>query len=98
LTAYKIVVLPGDGTGKEVVREAKKILGAVSEVFNLDFEIIDIPCGVEYYKKTGREWPETAFQICRDEGDAILLGAVGPTKKRPLEKPNEGSSMLFGLR
>lgn len=98
MTAYKIVVLPGDGTGKEVVREAKKILGAVSEVFNLDFEIIDIPCGVEYYKKTGREWPETAFQICRDEGDAILLGAVGPTKKRPLEKPNEGSSMLFGLR
>jgi 3-isopropylmalate dehydrogenase len=98
LTTYKIVVLPGDGTGQEVVREAKKILNAVSEVFNLDFEIIDIPCGVEYYKKTGREWPENAFQICRDEGDAILLGAVGPTKKRPLEKPNEGSSMLFGLR
>ncbi|UCG71216.1 MAG: isocitrate/isopropylmalate dehydrogenase family protein [Thermoplasmata archaeon] len=80
------------------MREAKKILGTVQEVFSLDFEIIDIPCGKEYYKKTGLEWPENAFQICRDESDAILFGAVGPTKKRPLEKPNEGSSMLFGLR
>jgi len=98
LTIYKIVVLPGDGTGREVVKEGKKILDIVSQVFNLDFEIVDIPCGVEYYKKTGMEWPENAFQLCRDESDAILLGAVGPSKKRPLEKPNEGSSMLFGLR
>lgn len=98
MTTYKIVVLPGDGTGQEVIREAKKILNATSEVFELDFEIVDIPCGKEYYKKTGKEWPENAFQICRDEGHAILFGAVGPTKKRPLEKPNEGSSMLFGLR
>ena len=63
-----------------------------------DFETIEIPCGVEYYKKTGLEWPENAFEICRDEADAILLGAVGPTKKRVLDKRNEGSSMLFGLR
>ncbi len=98
MTTYKIVVLPGDGTGLEVMEEGKKVLNGVSEAFGLDFEIIDIPCGVEYWKKTGLEWPENAFQICRDESDAILLGAVGPTKKRPLEKPNEGSSMLFGLR
>lgn len=98
MTTYKIAVLLGDGTGPEVIREAKKILSTASEVFGLDFEIIDIPCGVEYYKKTGREWPESAFQICRDESDAILLGAVGSPRKRPLEKPNVGSSMLFGLR
>jgi 3-isopropylmalate dehydrogenase len=98
LTTYKIVVLPGDGTGQEVMREAKKILGTAQEVYGLDFEIIDIPCGKEYFKKTGLEWPENAFQICRDESDAILFGAVGPSKKRPLEKPNEGSSLLFGLR
>ncbi len=98
MKTYKIVVLPGDGTGQEVMRESKNILRTATEVFGLDFEIIDIPCGKEYYKKTGREWPENAFQICKDESDAILFGAVGPTKKRPLEKPNEGSSMLFGLR
>ncbi|MEE9151385.1 MAG: hypothetical protein V3U20_06075 [Thermoplasmata archaeon] len=70
----------------------------MSEVFGLDFEIIDIHCDKEYYKKTGREWLENAFQICKDESDGTLFGAVGPTKKRPLEKPNVSSSMLFVLR
>jgi 3-isopropylmalate dehydrogenase len=98
LVTYKIAVLEGHGTGPEVMKEAKKVLGGVSEVFGLDFEFIDIPCGLDYYKKTGLEWPENAFEMCRDEADAILLGAVGPTKRRPLEKPNVGSSMLFGLR
>jgi 3-isopropylmalate dehydrogenase len=98
LTTYRIVVLPGDGTGPEVIREAKKVLVTASENFDFDLEFLEIPCGKEYYKKTGLEWPEDAFQTCRDEADSILLGAVGPHKKRPLDKPNEGSSMLFGLR
>jgi 3-isopropylmalate dehydrogenase len=98
LTTYKIAVLSGDGTGPEVIFEAKKVLNSVQDVFGLNFEIMDIPCGKDYYKETKREWPDNAFQICRDEADAILLGAVGPHKKRPLDKPNEGSSMLFGLR
>jgi 3-isopropylmalate dehydrogenase len=98
LATYKIVVLPGDGTGPEVVREGKKALVTTSEIFGFDVEFIEIPCGRDYYKKTGLEWPEDAFEICRDEADAVLLGAVGPHKKRPLDKPNEGSSMLFGLR
>lgn len=98
MTTYKIVVLSGDGTGPEVIREAKKVLVACADVFNFKYETLDIPCGREYYKKTGLEWPEDAFRTCRDEADAILLGAVGPYKKRPLDKPNEGSSMLFGLR
>lgn len=95
---YKIAVLEGHGTGPEVMRESRKVLDSVSLVFDLNFDLIDIPCGLDYYKSTGLEWPENAFETCRDEADAILLGAVGPTKRRPLEKPNEGSSMLFGLR
>ena len=95
---YKIAVLEGHGTGPEVMGEARKVLNGTCEAFNLNFDFIEIPCGLDYYKKTGLEWPENAFTICRDEADAILLGAVGPTKRRPLEKPNEGSSMLFGLR
>jgi 3-isopropylmalate dehydrogenase len=98
LATYNIVVLSGDGIGPEVVREGKKILLTTSKIFDFDVEFMEIPCGKDYYKKTGLEWPENAFEICRDEADAILLGAVGPYKKRPLDKPNEGSSMLFGLR
>lgn len=98
MTTYRIVVLPGDGTGPEVIQEALKVLKASAETFNFDFETLKIPCGRDYYKKTGLEWPEDAFETCRDDADAILLGAVGPHKKRPLDKPNKGSSMLFGLR
>lgn len=98
MTTYKIVILPGDGIGPEVTDQAKKVLVRASEIFGFGLEFIEIPCGKEYYKKTGLEWPEDAFQRCRDEADSILLGAVGPYKKRPLDKPNEGSSMLFGLR
>ncbi len=98
MTSYKIAVLPGDGTGPEVVREGKKILETASQLFGFNVEFIEIPCGSNYYKKTGLEWPENAFEICRDDADVILLGAVGPHKTRPMDKPNEGSSMLFGLR
>ena len=31
----------------------------------------------EYYLETGDEWPEGSFEFCRDESDAILLGAIG---------------------
>jgi 3-isopropylmalate dehydrogenase len=98
LTTYKIAVLLGDGTGPEVMSEAKKVMGTASEVFNLDFDMIEMPCGAEYYQKTGREWPENAFQICKEEADAILLGAMSSPKKRPLEGANVASSVLFGLR
>jgi 3-isopropylmalate dehydrogenase len=91
-------VLLGDGTGPEVMREATKIIGKTSEIFNLDFDMIEMPCGAGYYKKTGMEWPENAFQICKEEADAILLGAMSSPKKRPLEDANVASSVLFGLR
>lgn len=98
MATYKIAVLLGDGTGPEVMGEVKKIMETASEVFSLDFEMIEMPCGAEYYQKTGREWPENAFQICKEEADAILLGAMSSPKKRPLEGANVASSVLFGLR
>ena len=54
MTTYRIVVLPGDGTGPEVIQEAMKVLKATVETFNFDFETLKIPCGRDYYKKTGK--------------------------------------------
>jgi 3-isopropylmalate dehydrogenase len=100
---YKIAVLPGDGTGKEVIPEAVKVLKAAQEVVGLNFDFIEIPCGGEYYLKTGKEWPDEAWQICKEEADAILFGAIGWEK--PLGKPVRlpdgklaGLNVLFGLR
>ena len=99
---YCIVVLPGDGIGKEVIPEAVKVLKAVEEQVGLNLEFVEFPCGGEYYLKTGLEWPEEAWQTCKEESDAILFGAVGWVKNgQPVRLPNgdlAGSNVIFTLR
>ncbi|MFQ6077093.1 MAG: isocitrate/isopropylmalate dehydrogenase family protein, partial [Candidatus Bathyarchaeia archaeon] len=83
---YKVVVLPGDGIGREVVPEAVKILKAVEEfVAGLELSFEEYECGFEYYKKSGEPWSEEAYSACR-ESDAILYGAVGLPGVRGLEQ------------
>jgi 3-isopropylmalate dehydrogenase len=74
--SYQIVALPGDGIGPEVLASALRILGAVRELFKVDFEVEEIPCGGHYYVDHETEWPEGSFEKCK-AADAILLGAVG---------------------
>ena len=99
---YRIVVLPGDGIGKEVIPEAVKVLKAVEEQVGLNLEFVEFPCGGEYYLKTGLEWPKEAWQTCKEESDAILFGAVGWVKNGQLVRlPNgdlAGSNVIFTLR
>ena len=77
MTEYRLTVLPGDGTGKEVMAEALRVLSVFEKNSPISFKITEIPCGGEYYLETGREWPEGSFEHCRDNSDAILLGAIG---------------------
>ena len=74
--SYRIVALPGDGIGTEVLASALRVLRAVGELFKVDFEIEEIPCGGHYYAEHETEWPEGSFEKC-EAADAILLGAVG---------------------
>ncbi len=74
---YNIVVLLGDGISKEVIPEAVKALEATKDVVkDLDFDFSEYECGFEYFQKTGKAWPDTAYPACK-ESDAILFGAVG---------------------
>ena len=74
---YKIVVLPGDGIGREVIPEAVKVLKASQEsVVGLELSFEEYECGFEYYKKSGEPWSKEAYSACK-ESDAILLGAFG---------------------
>jgi 3-isopropylmalate dehydrogenase len=70
--AYRIAVLPGDGTGPEVVREGVKVLAATG--VKLDLEQFDL--GGERYKKTGDILPDSVLEELRGF-DAIYLGAIG---------------------
>ncbi len=73
---YKIAVIPGDGTGPEVVQEGLKVLKAVAEVTGLKFETKEYDFGGDRYLRTGEIFPDSAIAELR-EMDAIYLGAVG---------------------
>ena len=77
MKTYQIAVIPGDGIGPEVIREAVKVLGAVSALDgSFRFSFTEYPWGCEYYLKTGEMMPEDGLKQLKDS-DAILLGAVG---------------------
>lgn len=91
---YRIAVIPGDGTGPEVVREGLKILKKVSAVFQIDFEFKEFDYGGDRYLKTGQILPDGAIEELRTFS-AIYLGAIGHPDVKPgiLEK-----GILLNLR
>lgn len=101
MRTYKLVVLPGDGIGSEVMVQAIKVLDTIVEIFDINFEIIERDCGFEYMERTDTSWPQGTFELCRDTADAILLGAIGrPNNYKPLP-PGEktpGATIILGLR
>jgi 3-isopropylmalate dehydrogenase len=84
---HKIAVLPGDGTGPEVVDEALKVLKAASVACGFKYETTHFDFGGDRYLRTGEVLPETAADDLR-RFDAILLGAIGHPDVKPgiLEK------------
>ncbi len=84
---YKIAVLPGDGTGPEVVAEAEKVLDAAGRKFGFNFEKKYFNWGGEHYLATGETLPADAKEQL-SKHDAVLLGAIGHPDVKPgiLEK------------
>jgi 3-isopropylmalate dehydrogenase len=74
--SYYVVALPGDGIGPEVLGCALRVMGVAGELFRVDFQVDEIPCGGHYYVDHETEWPDGSFEKCQ-AADAILLGAVG---------------------
>jgi len=84
---YKIAVIPGDGTGPEVVREGLKVLEAAASKFDFKTELVNYDFGGERYLKTGEVLADSALRELR-AFDAIYLGAIGHPDVKPgiLEK------------
>ncbi len=84
---YKIAVLPGDGTGPEVVAEGLKVLNAAAEKFGFGIETDTYDWGGERYLETGNVLPDDACETLK-KYDAVFLGAIGHPKVKPgvLEK------------
>jgi len=85
--SYKIAVIPGDGTGPEVINEGVKVLKAVGEKEGIVFSFTYFNWGGEHYLKTGETLPEN-FKEQLSGFDAIYLGAIGHPDVKPgiLEK------------
>jgi len=73
---YRIALIPGDGIGREVVPEGRRVLERAGELAGARFEFEEFPWGSEYFLKCGRMMPEDALEKLRGF-DAIYLGAVG---------------------
>jgi 3-isopropylmalate dehydrogenase len=72
----KITVLPGDGVGPEVTREAVRVLRTVAEVYGHEFSFDRRLIGGAAIAHTGSPLPDDTLDACL-RGDAVLLGAVG---------------------
>jgi len=93
----RILVLPGDGIGQEIVAEAMKVIDCLQSDFGLEVEIDEALVGGSAYDAAGHPLPEATLDLAR-EADAVLLGAVGGTKWESLDislRPEKG---LLGLR
>lgn len=87
MKSYNIAVLPGDGTGPEVTREAVKVLEAAAQKFSFRLNLTEFDFGGDRYLRTGEVLPDSAPDELR-QFPAILLGAIGHPGVKPgvLEK------------
>ena len=65
---HRIAVIPGDGTGPEVVREGLKVLEAVARATGFTYETKEYDFGGDRYLKTGEALPESAIDELREAG------------------------------
>ncbi len=80
--SYRVAVIPGDGTGPEVIREGLKVLEAASRRFGLNVELKEFDYGGDRYLSTGEILPDGAVEELKSF-DAIYLGAIGHPKVKP---------------
>jgi 3-isopropylmalate dehydrogenase len=89
----KIAVLAGDGIGPEIVTQAKKVLAALGERFEME----EAPVGGAAYEAHGHPLPESTLALAV-AADAVLFGAVGDWKYDRLERALRPEQAILGLR
>ncbi|MBV1872191.1 MAG: 3-isopropylmalate dehydrogenase [Gammaproteobacteria bacterium] len=93
----KVLILPGDGIGPEIVGQAKKVLELVNEKHQLGLELDEALIGGSAIDATGKPLPEETINKAK-KSDAILLGAVGGPKWEALDMSIRPEKGLLGIR
>jgi len=92
-----IAVLPGDGIGPEVTREAVKVLRAVATRYQLSLDFHEAPVGGAAFEAAGTPLPDQTLDVCR-RADAILFGAVGGLRWDSLPRTARPEQGILTLR
>jgi 3-isopropylmalate dehydrogenase len=85
---YNIAVLPGDGIGIEVTKEAVKVIKTLARQYNINFNLKYALVGGAAIDECGKALPNETIEIC-EKSDAILFGAVGGPKWESLPPENQ---------
>ena len=93
----KILILPGDGIGVEIVAQALKVIDSLNANHSMDMSLINGLIGGAAYDETGSPLPHETIKIAK-ECDSILLGAVGGPKWEKLERDLRPERGLLGIR
>jgi len=94
---YKVAVFPGDGIGIEIVREAIKVLQAISKCSGVAFDMEEGLIGGAAYDACGEPLPPESMELAL-KSDVVLLGAVGGPKWEALDYSVRPERALLGLR
>ncbi len=91
----RIAVIPGDGIGPEVIKEAVAVLEQLRETHGVGLEFTHFDWGADKYLSEGVSLPEGALEMLTRDFDAILAGAFGD----PRVKSNQhAEDILMGMR
>ena len=93
----KVLVLPGDGIGPEIVDEAVKVLNVAKQKFGLDVELDEALVGGAAVDAEGDPLPEGTLEKAR-AADAILFGSIGGPKWDAIERDKRPERGLLRLR
>jgi 3-isopropylmalate dehydrogenase len=82
MQSYNIALIPGDGTGPEVLKEGVKVLNAAATRYGIKLNYQNYDFGAERYLRTGETLPDSAIEDFKKH-DAIFLGAIGHPDVKP---------------
>jgi len=91
----RVAVIPGDGIGPEVIREAVSTIERARDLFGFEIGLEHFDWGAEKYLATGITMPEGALEILSAEYDAILTGAFGDPR---VPDNKHAKDILLGMR
>ena len=91
----RIALIPGDGIGLEVVREARRVLEQVALAEKLDFQLQDWDLGADRFLRDGVTITDEEFRSLDEDHDAVLLGALGDPR---VPGNQHAKDILLGMR